>query len=168
MLSRRVQAVSDRVQSYKLARRSSTRSAVSTRSAQVTSPDLDNIEEQPSQSTPDPMHAMSEDGVQLPRGVETVEIMRESGRATPADPSSNYMLKKSSKSDLRSKKKNHAFYDEAFAVREAGQQTPAGAGIWVEMKTNVIVCIPPRTNLFVSVHSLRRRGLTWFGLSLFR
>ncbi|KAF8476148.1 Tautomerase/MIF superfamily [Kalaharituber pfeilii] len=63
----------------------------------------------------------------------------DSGRATPADPSSNYIGKKSSKTDLRRSKKGHAYYNEAFAVREAGPQVPVGAGIMVELKTNVIL-----------------------------
>ncbi|KAF8419315.1 Tautomerase/MIF superfamily [Tirmania nivea] len=66
-----------------------------------------------------------------------VEIIRDSGRATPADPSS--LGKKSSKSDLKSRKNGHAYYNDAFAVREDGKKVPAAAGVWVEMKTNVIL-----------------------------
>jgi len=85
------------------------------------------------------MYDISEDCVQLPQRVEAVEIMRDSGRATPADPSS--IGKKSSKSDLNSRGGGHAYYNDAFAVREEGKKVPAAAGVWVEMKTNVIVCL---------------------------
>lgn len=71
--------------------------------------------------------------------VEAVDLMRDSGRATPADPSC--VGRKSSKSDLRSKKNGHLYFNEAFAVREEGKKVPASAGVWVEMKTNVIVCL---------------------------
>lgn len=37
--------------------------------------------------------------------------------------------------------KSAGYYGEIFAVREAGPVVPAGAGIWVELKTNVIVGI---------------------------
>ncbi|KAF8437857.1 Tautomerase/MIF superfamily [Terfezia claveryi] len=63
--------------------------------------------------------------------------MRNSGRATPADPSN--IGKKSSKSDLKSRGGGHAYYNDAFAVREEGKKVPAAAGVWVEMKTNVIL-----------------------------
>jgi len=83
------------------------------------------------------MHDSSEGGVQLPQRVEAVEIMRDSGRATPADPSS--IGRKSSKGDLKGRKNGHAYYNDAFAMREEGNKVPAAAGVWVEMKTNVIV-----------------------------
>ena len=85
------------------------------------------------------MHRLSQDGgVQLSHRVETVDLMRDSGRATPADPSC--IGRKSSKSDLRNKKNSHLYFNEAFAVREERKKIPAAAGVWVEMKTNVIVC----------------------------
>ena len=85
------------------------------------------------------MHLLSQDGeIQLSHGIEALDLMLDSERATPADPSC--IGKKSSKSDLRSKKNSHLYFNEAFAVREERKKVPAAAGVWVEMKTNVIVC----------------------------
>ena len=92
------------------------------------------------------MYDISEDGLQLPQRVEAVEIMRDSGRATPADPSG--IGKKSSRSDLKSRGGGHAYYSDAFAVREEGKRVPAAAGVWVEMKTNVIVGLLQTTQNF--------------------
>lgn len=73
----------------------------------------------------------------MPQRIEAVEVMRDSGRATPADPSS--IGRKSSRGDLKSRGGGHAYYNDAFAVREEGKKVPAAAGVWVEMKTNVIL-----------------------------
>lgn len=150
MLSKRVGSVSERVQSYKFARKPSTKSA---RSVQVTSPappELDEILEHERPTSPyselesnhlQSMHGISDDGAQLPQRVEAVEIMRDSGRATPADPST--IGSKAMKNDLKGRKNGHAYYNDAFAVREEGKKVPAAAAVWVEMKTNVIVSCTP-------------------------
>ena len=145
MQSKRAHSVSVKVQSYKFMRRSSSKGGT------PPPPVVDDIQEQQRPISPSceletnycQMYDISEDGVQLPQRVETVEIMRDSGRATPADPSS--IVKKSSKSDLKSRKNGYAYYNDAFAVREEGKKVPAAAGVWVEMKTNVIVGLLPIT-----------------------
>ena len=101
------------------------------------------------------MHRPSHDGVQLSHRVETVDLMRDSGRATPADPSG--IGRKSSKSHLRNKKNGHLYFNEAFAVREEMKKIPPAAGVWVEMKTNVIVC---HMNSSFHYHTLFNHMLT--------
>ncbi|KAI5844448.1 Tautomerase/MIF superfamily [Morchella snyderi] len=64
--------------------------------------------------------------------------MRDIGRDTPAAPG---LFKKSSKSDFGRKRsmKGAGYYGEVFAVRETGPVVPTSAGVWVELKTNVIL-----------------------------
>lgn len=76
--------------------------------------------------------------------------MRDIGRDTPAAPG---LFKKSSKSDFGRKRsmKGAGYYGEVFAVRETGPVVPTSAGVWVELKTNVIVRISQASFLFGSI-----------------
>ncbi|KAL7268810.1 hypothetical protein RUND412_008548 [Rhizina undulata] len=75
-------------------------------------------------------------GSKSPNSVEF--ITRDIGRDSPASPGPT---KKSFKGNMNRKRsvKNVGYYGEIFAVRESGPVVPKSAGVWVELKTNVIL-----------------------------
>lgn len=108
-------------------RQESQKSATSSHTLPV-SEQLNTIHERP--DSPSAMTDYSfdnEDDVRLPTRVEHI---RDPGRGAPADS----LGRKGSKS-----KRSHAFYNDAFALREAAPTVPAGTPVWVEMKTNIII-----------------------------
>lgn len=78
-------------------------------------------------------------------------MIRDIGRDTPAAPG---LAKSASKGgDFGGRKrsmKGAGYYGEVFAVRETGPIVPASSGVWVELRTNVIVSTPLRVFSTVS------------------
>lgn len=70
-------------------------------------------------------------------------MIRDIGRDTPG--AAPGLAKSSSKGgDFGARKrsmKGAGYYGEVFAVRETGPVVPASSGVWVELRTNVIVSI---------------------------
>ncbi|KAL0635265.1 hypothetical protein Q9L58_005750 [Maublancomyces gigas] len=68
------------------------------------------------------------------------QMIRDIGRDTPAAPG---LAKSTSKAgDFGGRKrsmKGAGYYGEVFAVRETGPVVPASSGVWVELRTNVIL-----------------------------
>lgn len=79
------------------------------------------------------------------------QMIRDIGRDTPAAPG---LAKSASKGgDFGGRKrsmKGAGYYGEVFAVRETGPIVPASSGVWVELRTNVIVSTPLRVFSTVS------------------
>lgn len=71
------------------------------------------------------------------------QMIRDIGRDTPG--AAPGLAKSSSKGgDFGARKrsmKGAGYYGEVFAVRETGPVVPASSGVWVELRTNVIVSI---------------------------
>lgn len=68
------------------------------------------------------------------------QMIRDVTRDTPG--AAPNLAKAASKSDFGSRKrsmKGAGYYGEVFAVRETGPVVPASSGVWVELRTNVIV-----------------------------
>lgn len=71
------------------------------------------------------------------------QMIRDIGRDTPG--AAPGLAKSASKGgDFGARKrsmKGAGYYGEVFAVRETGPVVPASSGVWVELRTNVIVSI---------------------------
>lgn len=89
------------------------------------------------------------------------QMIRDIGRDTPAAPG---LVKSTSKGgDFGGRKrsmKGAGYYGEVFAVRETGPVVPASSGIWVELRTNVIVSTP--SSLFPLFHMRLRHHIFIF------
>lgn len=76
-------------------------------------------------------------------------MIRDIGRDTPG--AAPGLAKSSSKGgDFGARKrsmKGAGYYGEVFAVRETGPVVPASSGVWVELRTNVIVSIISSSSL---------------------
>lgn len=84
------------------------------------------------------------------------QMTRDIDRDTPG--ATHNLSKKGSKGDFNRKRsmKGADYYGEVFAVRETGPVIPASSGVWVELRTNVIV-----SRVFFSFFSQMLLGLLY-------
>lgn len=79
------------------------------------------------------------------------QMIRDIGRDTPGAAAPGLAKSASKGGDFGARKrsmKGAGYYGEVFAVRETGPVVPASSGVWVELRTNVIVSIISSVFLF--------------------